>query len=242
MPFRGGQRGLILRPHVVDGDTIEHWELGEDLIPDLSPANNDFDVGYYVPGPLPGSTTRSCCVSPLNADYGISGAEGGSLAPLSGELSVAVCVYLGTNPGGATNYPLFRHAPFDQGSDTEANNTIYDLAYASTTGALRIFWENGAGNNNTYTTSLNLPEHQWSHVVWTRNSDLVSGSIYLNGVKEDYTMSNAATVSVNNVLNLGNGNQGAPSYLSFYSLIFKDIALTQAQVTSMRGQTGLLYA
>ena len=239
MPFNGGRIGeLVITPHTVDGDTIEHWELDADLIPDIDNTNNDFDTGLYHPAYLPGSTSKTCCATSPDTVGAITGATNSNLRQ-TGAFTVAACVYQGKRAGGGTNRVLWRYAPFDQtGDGTEANNTFYDLAYEPS-GNLRVFWENSTGTNNVASTTVNLPEFQWSHVVWTRNSDNVTGRVYVNGVYEEYTQSNAATGATNGVLNLGNGNLGDPSYLAFYSLIVKDIAVTKAQVDAMRKQVGL---
>jgi hypothetical protein len=234
----GGGGGLVLSPHTVDVNTVEHWELTDNFVADNDPVNHNFDAGTFVPGYLPGSSSKTCYVCPPTPAATARGAASAALQ-LTNTYTIAACVYNPGYPGGAQNQVLWRFAPWDQGSDIEANNTLYDLAMNPLTGVLRVFWENGAGVNNTDTLALTLPEYQWSYVAMVVNADGLGGTVYVNDSSEAFTMSNAATGGTSGELNLGNGNQGDPTRFSFYSLIIKDIAATSGQVAALRASVGL---
>ena len=65
--------------------------------------------------------------------------------------------------------------------EAEANNYLYNVAWANGSGDLRLFWEYGGGNNVTTDFSTNLNTGRWYHIVAVRDTSEKKAYLYVDG-------------------------------------------------------------
>ena len=65
--------------------------------------------------------------------------------------------------------------------EAEANNYLYNIAWANGSGDLRLFWEYGGGNNVTTDFSTNLDTGRWYHIVAVRDTSENKAYLYVDG-------------------------------------------------------------
>tara|TARA_R100001460_G_scaffold37665_4_gene72091 strand:+ start:425 stop:1837 length:1413 start_codon:yes stop_codon:yes gene_type:complete len=66
-------------------------------------------------------------------------------------------------------------------SETEANNYLYNIAWANGSGDVRLFWEYGGGNNVTTDFATNLDTGRWYHIVVVRDNLEKEAYLYVDG-------------------------------------------------------------
>lgn len=111
---------------------------------------------------------------------------------LLGDVTLEALVFPTATDDGYTDIQAFHGGP----TDSEVNNTCYQMGVNGASN--NPFWshENGAGANNAHIfTDVSLPLFTWTHVAMVRDDTAKTVTLYLNGVATGtpYTYVNSAT-------------------------------------------------
>jgi hypothetical protein len=116
-------------------------------------------------------------------------------------------------------------------SAAAANNHLFTVAIADTTGALTFSQENAGGTNSGDTALPVLTSGEWVQVTYTRPTAATSVKLYLNGVLADTSGAiTAPTGGTAGVLTVGGTEGSVDAPMDFASLTIFDTELTAAQV------------
>jgi len=93
--------------------------------------------------------------------------------------------------------------------EAEADNYLYNIAWANTGGDIRFFWEYGSGTNVWTDFNTNLNTGQWYHLVAVRNTSEMKVYLYLDGALfSSQTYSNNPTGGTTSQLRIGADSSG----------------------------------
>jgi len=110
-------------------------------------------------------------------DY-ITAPSTGSLQ-IAGDISIAVWIK-------ADSYAEWESIiQYSNPGEAEADNHLYNIAWANSGGDIRFFWEHGAGSNVQTDFNTNLNTGQWYHLVAVRDTSEMKVYLYLDGVLFD---------------------------------------------------------
>lgn len=137
--------------------------------------------------------------------------------------------------------PTIVHSPagvvcsFRAGGETEAANAIGPEIVLDSNNTLSVFWEYGAGVNETFIwTDVVVPPYQWSHIAVVRDDSAQTVTAYLNGyqVSSPWNYTNSPTGGTIAQLGVGGSWDVNSNFFSGYisSLAIVPAALTSSQV------------
>jgi len=93
--------------------------------------------------------------------------------------------------------------------EAEADNYLYNIAWANTGGDIRFFWEYGGGSNVWTDFNTNLNTGQWYHLVAVRNTSEMKAYLYVDGALfSSQTYSNNPTGGTTSQLRIGADSAG----------------------------------
>lgn len=232
-----GGSGLALGQHTVDGNTVEHWELGSDLLGDIGATATDFDTGLARRVYFPGATSNLCtCTNTTTSSDRLMGPQNAGF--YTTEITYAALVFLSERPGGGTNRHIWRYESPAPNTDVQVFLTTNPV-----TGVIQVGHYSTAATFESDTLALSIPVEQWVHLTYTRSAAGNTGKVWVNNTGETWSTTNGpstANVSGTTQLCLGNHGDGitaTPS--SFYSLIIKNTEVNDAAVAAMVAEVGL---
>lgn len=187
--------------HPLDGSTIGLWRFDEnnadtrgDTEADAGPNGGTLTVGTNegVPGiadydPIPGTFARKFISSAAGASGGLSfsrNTSAGTQAAFIATWTFEAFIRIDALPGAGLFDPIFGHAG-TVASDTAANNSL-GLIQVTETGKVRVFWESGAGVDQSVVSAVGtLVVGTWHHLAISKDATAKEFKVYVDGVLTD---------------------------------------------------------
>lgn len=221
--------GQVMSPHLVDGDTVAHWELNGDGVDVVN--GNDMATGKYLACPILGSNTKVG----MRVNYSdlfrknTHDTDTDHTTWATPNMTIAMCVWFDSL---AIQADLIRLEVYAGGQAKWRIRCLSD-------GRIGVSLDTVAGFV-TDTSTMTVPLKTWTWVAVTFNTDGKSGLMRIGATEESWSHPNPTNVGgTSQSITLMDAWNTVPGQGCVYSVIMKDITSTSAQLDAMFSQTGL---